>query len=304
MRFLSSMYKAKNYLMLFGAVSILSLSSCTDDNKPTDGGSATISSSFPMTNGSYWVYQNQEIDTNGAVVPAIIGFDSTVAGAGYSLDGKTAVDFNTYSADENGVYTSEASGTTIYAKEGNIVYTSSSSMLADMIEGQGLPIAPADLAKIDKWLIAMQDKAIWEVLSLPMEIDDVPFLGDLPVKVGLKATVGITGAKIGNDQVVVAGKTYNATKFAMNIGFIGDLALSESFVVLPKGTKVATIASPMVTNIWIVDGIGIVKTRTSNSELKIEIVPAVKAFAENLGIADMAEKTPGSVSTLVRYNVK
>lgn len=302
MSIMHKLSRAKNYLMLFGAFSIIGLSSCTDD-EPTASGDATIGSSFPTTAGSYWVYQNQEIDTNGVLLPEIIGFDSTIAGTSYSLDGKTAIDFTTYSADADGNYSME-SDKVIYAKENNTVFMSTANLVGDLGEGGGLPIDIGDIGNIDKWVIGMQDKSTWDILTFPIELPTFELGEDLPFSLAMSGAAKITGSKIGNETVTIGGKTYKTIKFAMTVDFTADLKLAAQFAVFPAGTKVATISNPSTTNMWIADGVGIIKTETLPSTTKFTIVPSFATLAEGLGFGSREDKTGGTVSTILRYNVK
>jgi hypothetical protein len=301
MSILQKLHSAKNYLLVFGAVAIIGLSSCEKDDTTSPTG-ITIGGSFPTTSGSYWVYENKETDTNGVLIPEVIGLDSTVAGNSYSLDGQTAVDFMTYSTNESGEWNMEGSKST-YAKESNIVYISTNEIISGL--GEGFPFSIGDVTNIEKWVIAMQDKPTWDMLTFPIEVAEFELPGvPLPAKMQLNGTLKMSGAKIGTENVTIAGKTYSAMKFAMTSGMEAKLQLGEQFLFFAKGTDVAVIKFPNVTNLYIVDGIGIVKTETMPSSTSITVVPAFETIAAGAGFGSQVTKNGGEVSTLIRHKIK
>ena len=304
MSLLNKLQSAKNYLMVFGVVSIIGLSSCEkDDDTPTNTGGTSISGSFPTTSGSYWVYETTETDTNGVLAATPYGMDSTIAGTAYTHEGKTtAVDFTTYSTDESGNWSMEGSKTT-YAKESNIVYVSTEEIIGGISEG--FPIGIGDVTNIEKWIIAMQDKSSWDMLTFPLDIADFALPGmELPAKMQLKGTLKLAGSKVGTENVTIAGKSYSATKFSMTMSMEADLQLAEQLLLFPKGTKVATIKFPSVNNMYIVEGIGVVKTETLPSSTSIAIAPTFEVIAAGAGVTSSITKNGGEITTLIRYNVK
>lgn len=306
MSIMHKLNSAKNYLMLFGAFSIIGLSSCTDDEPTTSGGGVTIGGAFPTTAGSYWVYQNQATDSLGNLIPEVIGLDSTVAGTSYSLDGKTAVDFTTYPGSVDGVYdvSDTAKSVVTYAKENNTIYISTANLVGGLGSEGGLPIDITDLGNIDKWLIGMQDKNTWDMLTFPVELPSFDLGEELPMSLAMSGAAKITGTKEKTETVTIGGKTYNTIKFAMTVDFTADIKLSEQFLLFPAGTKVATISNPGTTYMWIAEGVGVVKTESSPSTTKFTIAPAFESIAGAAGFGSSETKNGGSVSTILRYNVK
>lgn len=304
MSLLRKMQNAKNYLMVFGTVAIIGLSSCEKDaDNPTNTGGTAIGTSFPTTSGSYWVYENKEIDTNGVVATTSFGLDSMVAGTSYSFESKTAVDFTTYSTRENGEWNMEGSKT-IYAKEGNTIYLSTNEIISGL--GEGFPFSIGDVTNVEKWVIAMQDKPTWDMLEFPIDIAEFELPGvELPAKMQLKGLLKISGSKVGTENVTFGGKTYSAIKFAMNMNMEAKLQLAETFLgIFPKGTEVAVIKFPNVSNMYLVDGIGIVKNETMPSSTSITVAPTFETIAAAAGFSSNITKNGGEVSTLLRYNVK
>lgn len=301
--------KLKSSLVILGFVSIIGFSSCTDDDTTTgpDNSAPSISKAFVTTTGSYWIYQNQETDSTGKIDSSIpTTFDSTIVKSNYSLDGKNASEFLTYTSEALGVPSMVEPSTAIYAKEGEKVYINSANFLGDFSEG--LPIG--DISGVEKWLTIMQDASSWDILTFPIVVDDLsdfPLLPveDLPVKIQLRGDFTVSGKKLGNEEITINGTKYQAAKYQTITSINAKVQLGEDYLfVFKKDSDVVTITIPTETNIWIVNGIGIVKTETKPFSTKVTIVPTFKTILEGLGVTDSETKNGGSISNIVRYNVK
>ncbi len=297
--------KLKSSIALLGFVSLIGFSSCTEDTTTTpDNSSPTIGKAFITTTGSYWIYQNQVLDTNGIIVTALGStFDSTFVKSNYSLDGKQATELATFTIDAPGVPATGEASIEIYAKEGEKVYVNTTNLLSDM--GEGLPFDIGDISNIDKWLVLLQDASNWDILTFPINVPNFNFVDGLPVTLQLAGNLTLKGKKVGEEDITINGTKYRAAKYTTISSVVAEIQLGEDFILIGrKGTQLATLTSPTETSIWIVNGIGIVKTDTKPFTTKLSIVPSFKALVSTFGITDSETKNGGDVSTLIRYNVK
>jgi hypothetical protein len=302
MSLIQKMQSAKNYLLVFGAVAIIGLSSCEKDDTTTTPTGTTIGGAFVTTSGSYWVYDKKKTDINGVVVPSSkITMDSTITGMSYDLDGKSnAVDFTTYSTDSTtGVWRMDSRKET-YAKEGNIVYFSTTGIIGDIAPG-GIPLDFGDISNIEKWVMSMQDKPTWDMLTFPINIPNLKVPGvDFGIDLKVSGDIKFTGAKLTNENITYENKTYSAMKFEMFTNV-------KAFVKTPVFTsdvEVVTISYPIKSHIWIVEGIGIVKRETLKSTTNLAINPLFASLLDGMGFKSGDTQNGGEISTLIRHKIK
>lgn len=253
------------YLLAACAVVMLTFQACNSSSTPTAPpdyfkGLETI--------GSYWVYENHEIDTNGVVQPEFY-LDSTWVAGVIAKVGKNATIL--VSQSENGL------DTTLVAREGNKLYA-----FLDPINN---PLVPNSEPT---WILVahLDTSATWPAFT-PLSFKQDQDFGGTAVTIDVKVE-GTISTK-GDTTFTAANKVKYSTK---------------SFGLLPKiSGKIAPKATPFISfplssvggeqRQFFADGVGLVGERTETSIFNIgdgTLVPP--------------QKQPGSLRTLLRYNLK
>lgn len=264
------------YLLLACTVVMLAFQACNSSSTPTAPpdyfkGLETI--------GSYWVYENHEIDTNGVVQPEFY-LDSTWVAGVIVKAGKNATIL--VSESKNGP------DTTLVAREGNKLYAfldPIKKLLNPIKKLLPIPLFPNSEPTWN--LVAHLDtSATWPAftpLSFKQDLDS----GGTAVTIDVKVEGTITTK--GDTTFTAANKVKYSTK---------------SFGWLPKiSGKIAPKATPFISfplssvggeqRQFFADGVGLVGERT-------------ETWIFNFGDGTLVppRKVSGSLRTLLRYNLK
>ena len=248
--------------------------SCSDDSSTNPTPTSDI---FPLTTGSYFVYNNIRLDSiTGNRDMNAVQVDSLVVGSSTSKENKTAFPFEVYRLNEK-------IRTDFYYKEGQTVwgywkYIPPGITLSDLINS----IIPqnyrwskfADFAATNEWVIA--DTNITGV-SIPFNGQNIP----------LSSSISMKGKKVATKTEVINGKSFpNTSQF--------DLTVTLKPTITLFGTPFAVDSIMVKQSIWIAQNVGIVKEEFPALNLKVSVP----------GIEPIQYKGDGYVRELLRYSVK
>ena len=201
------MRKSKIFL-LFLSFSIIILS-CSEDN-PSGGNSSTL---LPGKAGSYWIYMNFALDSNGnrkATNPTI---DSTTIVGNIVIHDTSGIVALSFSIDSTGISKGDSS---FYHTEKLKVFTYSnyfSNLLGNFSSSLNIPINEQWVKLVDgedeDWKVIEQDIPETEIFS----------------GVKMKGNVTILGTKSGNETIQAESQNYNCRKFVLKMTFSGNVTI-------------------------------------------------------------------------------
>lgn len=242
------------------AISML-LSSCSDDSN----GPSTKGDMLPLTNGTYWLYDNYEIDSNG-VAYKIDGYDSVVVAGTSTIMEKTASIVKTISINPDGTADTPTDNY-YYLENSNALYMHSKAF-TDALSSSLFPIQLTE-----KWMkIADEDDEDWKVYEENIDAIQGPF-GTV-----ITGKVIITGERGGTKNFTVKNKSISTNEYKMNINFTGSATLNN----IPIGLNFDRVML-----LYFADGIGLVSQKMSAFKLPIVNLPL-----------------PGSETILTNYSIK
>lgn len=238
----------KKYLTLsFAIIALVFAYGCKDD-KPTNPGDPNQGKpKFVFKTGSYWVFDNYDLDEDNARDLNSRFTDSTVVSGNKVLFGRTATIFTTYFDGD--------STETYYAVDSNKLYVTSEFIDPDL--GIDIPIEiPADT-----WfLIADYDQTEWSLFSQDIKDFEIEINS---IKAKVSGKFEIKGKKAESQSVKWgAGETKNidATNFQLIYSFNGtvDLIISKpAFSIL------------ITNNIYHNTSAGIVKAKRESQKINV-----------------------------------
>jgi len=200
----------KNKLTMLLLIAALSLAfyACSDDNTSNPPDDNENASEYYMVQvGNWWYYQNENTDTNDAVIPETTTYDTTMVVGELDYKGKRAYKVISHVQDGEDSYLD----TSYVAVEGSQLYTYMDNMGNDQL-----------LVPFGGWiLIADFNQNEWTVLDSTVEDVDVPLTDSLTGK--LNATIKITGKKLDKENITIKGETVEAQKFLQNVSIVGTL---------------------------------------------------------------------------------
>lgn len=255
----------KNIIYLL-VLSVIVLSSCSDDKTPTDPGGDTNSALLPSTVGSYWINTNVETTPPPNPTPdeSTRMNDSSVIVA-------------------NGMYEGRQSTTQLTFVEGMEAETTYFNQNSTELYSYSSGIETPFFSIPKGWLkLADYNATTWKPFPDTTLVNSpINFQG---IDAVVNGTVKATSTKGGTSQVTVDNKTYTATQFTTTIAV--DMIATASFNGIPVPV---TVKFDIVSRVNHVKGIGVVSSSTDGFRLTIPIIGEVP--------------TNGNQSTLLRFKI-
>ncbi|MGC8748088.1 MAG: hypothetical protein ACP5RR_04295 [Candidatus Kapaibacteriota bacterium] len=228
------MFKQIKFFFAFLFVSLLFVSSCSEDNSTSNNPPPANQSYFPTTVGSFWKYYEYEIDSLGVKVPNSDDTVTTQVVANMSIQGKNAAVFVSTQSK------SQTIDTSFYAYENNKVYS-----FLSLFNNEFIPIKDAN-----QWVVVADfNQSDWIILK-----DTTLANVDLPDVGTMIPTVGIRGREGNTTTLVVKGKSVSAQEFIITFSLKVKLQIPN--VPLP-----INLNFDVIQHTWYAQGIGIVKSR-------------------------------------------
>lgn len=198
----------KTLFLFFISAGFIMLSACSDDddNPVTPNDKTKYDSYFPMSAGSWWIYETYDLNQDQSRNLSTLEFDSVAVTGTETIDGKTASVFSTWTEGEkqNDKYH--------YVEESKL-YINASALL------------PATLPKeidLGSELVILADffGSTWTLKTQAIDDIDATF-GDYDVT--LNGTLTISGAKKGTETITVDGIDYNCQEFELSYNYAGKI---------------------------------------------------------------------------------
>lgn len=253
----------KNIIFLF-ALSVIALSSCSDDKTPTDPGGDTNSALLPSSVGSYWINSNVEITPppNATPVEDTRTTDSVVNTANGMYQGRQATTQITY---VNGI----GIDTSYYHQNANELYSYSAGVETPFFS---IPRG---------WLkLADYTATTWKPFpDTTITNSTITFDG---IEAVVNGTVKSNSSRGGTSSVTINGKTYTATEFSTTIAI--DIVATPTTIPFPIPLKFNIVSRAKH-----VKGLGVVSTVTEGFILSIP------------GLGN--QENNGNQSDLVRFKI-
>lgn len=253
----------KNIIFLF-VLSVIVLSSCSDDKTPTNPGGDTNSVLLPSTVGSYWI--NSNVETTPP--PSVVAIDSTRFN-----DSVVVI--------SNGMYEGRQSSTIVTFVNGNGSDTTHYNQNANELYSYSAGISTPFFSIPRGWLkVADYNATSWKpfpdttLVNSPITFDGI--------EATVNGTISSSSTRGGNSTVTIDGKTYTATQFTTTISV--DLVATPSGIPLP-----ITLKFDIVSRVNHVKGVGIASSTTDGFKLTIPVVGEVP--------------TNGNQSNLLRFKI-
>ncbi|GEM_PF-2616056 len=274
----------KKIFLLLTLLTPLAFMSCSEDvTTPSKG------TFLPATKGTWWIMEDYATDSLGNTTGTPSTSTMTV-GSTIDLNGKKAVQYlNTI---DNVQF-----DTTLYASEGQIIYTDGTqfnqigSIFGAFLGGGTSPDLDLNLTWVK---IADPNTPSWEVTKVDIPEMDISqlFGGAGGVKANLNGYIKVSGAQGGTEDITIKGKIYSASKFNINVEFIGKVTTT----LFNQKVELATINFILGQSYYFVEGIGMVKQLNTGQTFEI------KARVPN--VPNQNRKTGGNVSTVIDFNIK
>ena len=260
--------------LLVCVLSIGWLASCSDSNTNAPA-PADYYKGFDKL-GNYWVYQRNEIDTNGNVVSSTSITDSSWVAGIELYQGRSASKFITMS-DSAGKITYD---TTYIARSGDSIFTYI-----------GLPSIPIldTAAPTSQWVLLGSVSATteWTIVPTITRMDTIP-IEALNVNAEINASFGITGSRKADTTIKCAnGQSYSTKAYSLNINMGGSVRLLFFIPIQAPISK--TGGNPQS---YFADGIGLVAQYQPPMHFKVG------------DGSILSRKQPGEIKTLLRYRIQ
>ncbi|MCO5251896.1 MAG: hypothetical protein M9949_10825 [Candidatus Kapabacteria bacterium] len=249
---------------------LFALFSCSEDKAPNTNTDAEY---YPMTTGSYWVYESKELDGEGKVTATTT--DSVAISKTTTKLGKECFEFKNYEGDDH-------VGNTYKYKTETELYTLLDVILPDP-DDFPLPYSEID----DQWVkIADENQSSWDIFELALNEFEIEMEG---VAGKLTGTLKIVGRKGGIVKLSgIMGQSYNAQEF------IVENHISGVFTITSFGWPVdVDIDEKINIRYYYADNIGLIKYRAE---------PLLVKLVTPLGTYNVPIK--GREEILLRTNVK
>ncbi|MBL8003844.1 MAG: hypothetical protein JNL36_02000 [Candidatus Kapabacteria bacterium] len=228
----------KNIIFLF-ALSVIALSSCSDDKTPTDPGGDTNSALLPSTVGSYWI--NTNVETTPPPNPApdedTRTTDSSVVIGNSTYQGRQATSVVYY---VNGA----VAETTYYNQNSNELFSYTSGIQTDFFS------LPAGWVKLADYTATS-----WKPFPDTTLVDNpITFQG---INAVVNGTVTSNSTRGGTSTVTIDNKSYTATQFTSTI----SMNLRATAMFGPQPIEIP-LKFDIVSRVQHVKGIGVVSAIT------------------------------------------
>lgn len=268
----------RNAALLVAAAGVLA--SCSKDDGPTD--SSGNKALFPTAQGSYWVYSERALDTNGVEYGEAIE-DSVVATGTTSKGNKTAHIYHSF-------YEGQPYDTSYYAVEGSKV-----EQWVNFNIASGIGDLPDEFAALFAAVQAqLGDTEQWALMADPATATSQIFNRKIDLNLPLEGTpatirdltINANYSKGSATSVQVDGKTLNGTTYVSEVKVSANL-----FIGITLPIDLFTVKTEYV----LVEGVGVVQSKTNPFRLRV----AVTGLGEVVN-----EPFEGSIRTVKRYSIK
>jgi hypothetical protein len=257
--------------IILTAFAMFALFSCSGDDKTPNN--KTDAEYFPMTTGSYWVYDTKEYDAEGKETGT--SSDSVAISRTTNKLGKECFEFKTYA---NGQH------------DGDIYQYKTEAQLFTLLESVlpednaiGLPFGEID----DQWVvIADLNASQWNMYDLDLNNFDIDYGGIAGKLNGKFRMVGKKGNKVILDNIM--GASHTAQEFIIEYLITGKIGVTS----LPFPITV-DVDSKIIAKSYFVDGIGLIKSVSEPTTIDL-VIP---------GIGIQKLPVPGNTSIILRTNV-
>jgi hypothetical protein len=225
--------------------------------------------------GNYWIYQRNEIDTNGNIVTSVTSTDSTWVAGIELYQGKNASKIITMMNDAGDI-----SYDTMYiARSGDSLFTYMQLPQLGILDTAAPKSQWALLSSITattEWTIA-PTQTTTQSIQIPVGGNNVP--ADLTI------SLGITGAHKSDTTIACAnGQKYTTKYFQIKPNISGSIKALGGLLTQP----ISTIG--LENSSFFADGIGLVAQIQPNSVFKVGDL--------------FSQKSPGQIKTLLRYRIQ
>ncbi len=220
--------------------------------------------------GSYWIYQNQEIDTNGVLSGATYTDSMWVNGVQF-IDGKQATVLVTYSAQ---------GGTPSY--DTTYIYRDANKLYA-YIQPPQLPMDTVTLPKM--WVLVVNQEATTKWII----VDTMKLTRDVKVSsfdVTINANMWMDAASKDSTITVASGTTYKCKESIISPMVVGAAYASK----IIKVTDLNLVGGRI--HQFFADGVALVAEVTEPS-----------SFAASAAIPVPLPKNPGNFRSLLRFHI-
>ncbi len=238
----------KKYLTIsFAIIALLFAYGCKDDEPTNPGDPNQNKPKFVFKTGSYWVFDNYDLDEANVRDLNSKYTDTTVVSGTKVLFGRTATIFTTYSDGD--------STETYYAVDSNKLYVTSEFIDPNL----GIDI-PIEIPAETWFLIADYDQVEWSLFSQDIKDFEIEIN---TIKAKVSGTFEIKGKKITSQSVkwgADESKNIDATNFQLIYSFNGTaivFGLPAAFSIL------------ITNNIYHNTSAGIVKAKRESQKIKV-----------------------------------
>lgn len=252
------------------AFALFALFSCSEDKAPNNKIDVEY---FPMTNGSYWVYDSKEYDADGKETGT--STDSMAISRTTTKLGKECFEFKTYVDGQH-------DGDIYQYKVEAQLFTLLESILPED-NAIGLPFGEIE----DQWVvIADLNASQWNIYELDLNNFEIDYGGIGGKLNGKFKMVGKKGNKVILDNIM--GASHTAQEFIVENLITGKFGITS----LPIPLTV-DVDSKIIAKSYFVDGIGLIKSKSEPTTIDL-VIPG-------FGIQKLP--VPGNSSILLRTNV-
>ncbi|MCX6154938.1 MAG: hypothetical protein NT007_12350 [Candidatus Kapabacteria bacterium] len=263
--------------LIFAIVLVLGIYSCSDGNSNSSNPpSSKFGSYFPTTIGSYWIYKNIPIDTNGVAHPLSATYDSVVLVGPITLNDTAGFDYKTFTFDSTFKRITDTSVHVYYRFTNEKIYRYS-DVSGLNVSGLGMD---SSISSIPKYWSTMLDftASLWRVFKMP--IDSTTF--KLPLPIPINGSVEMQGEPSADKSFQIGSSNVITKAFLLTLKI--DVTITIPGLPVPINTK-----SNMTYHYYVGNNIGFVSDVTDPSTFNMTI---------------MSQKTGGYNRTLLRYHLK
>lgn len=226
--------------------------------------------------GNYWVYQGNQIDTNGVVQKDSVYTDSMWVAGLELYNGRNASKMITMTTDNSGM----SYDTSYISRSGDSIFIYTTTSIGGIAGDTSTPT--------EAWVLASNLSATAEWTAIPTVTrktkQDIPFNGNT-VTADISMSFGGTGAKLADSTLVCADtKSYSTKHFVVKPVISGSItALGGLF-----NQNITFVGGGR--HVFFADGLGFIAERMEPSTISVGAL--------------FTSKQPGSIKTLLRYKIQ
>ncbi len=249
------------YLFYIICLPIL-IASCVN-NSPTDANSTSL---LPHNPGTYWVYEDYMLDSNGNIMTNSLIYDSTIVAGNITIHDTTGTIFLTYTIGNTGKVDSA-----FFHSSDQKVYVYSNyftNILSRLPFSLNIPLPEQWMKLVD------ENDEDWRLMD--QEIPETEIING----VTLSGTISLYGSKSGIATINAESKNFNTKKFTLKMTFSGTVKYS---------TYNIPINFVRNTYLYFTDGVGLIKSVSDPVKINVFILPPINF--------------PGEEQTLIRHYI-